>query len=233
MNAHELLESVRNTALDTTSLRQAVIDAEGIRFDERDITALSQRLGEFIEANRFSTDPELCVAVGSAIRKYVATMPFRDLASVANIFRASDSRRIGRDVELELSKMIARKLTVNRPAADGDFPEIADWLMELCARYLNPPLLKEEKCGAIALNACIALVLTSSRHIPSLVNRFRSLDDRWFIRVLVRRLKGIEAESTTHRIGAVQTLTEIINATPIPENPRDCTSGNLRDRDFE
>jgi hypothetical protein len=170
--------------------RQLVIECEFTAFDESQIPELNERMRDFIERNRDSDDPRDLVAVGSAIRKYVATMHADALPSLALLLQPGRAP-VPLDVELEVSKMVVRKLTANPREKDDPAPELADRLMEMVCTYLDDRQLPREKYGAVTLNAVLALALLRSRHLPEVRQRLQSIEARWFTELLARRLRAV------------------------------------------
>ena len=185
----ELLDQLRATTLGEEQRRRAVTECEFTEFDDVSIPELNHILREYIEAHRDSNDRRDLAAVGSAIRKYVATMHRDDLMSVAVLLDAGHRAPVPIDVELEVAKMVVRKLTANLPSSDDSAPELADRLMDVAEAYLSPRLLSREKYGAVALNSVLALLLLRSRHTPELLERVRSIKVIWFTQLLGRRLQ--------------------------------------------
>ena len=81
-------------------------------------------LKRFIEEYRESDDPADLVAVGSAIRNYVATAPVGDaLEAAASLLKEQGELEIPIELEVEVTKMLVRKLTANPPAKrDSSIP---------------------------------------------------------------------------------------------------------------
>ena len=91
------------------------------------------------------------------------------------------------ELELEVCKMVVRKLTSNPPAARDQYPELALRLEELVDTYARSRLLAREKHGAVALNAILGLVLTRSGDDSAVIDRVRALGVGWFQTLLGRR----------------------------------------------
>jgi hypothetical protein len=84
----ELLQRLQSATTGDPERRKLVIEAEAMKFEPAQVAELNALLRTFIEECRDSDDPQDIVAVGSAIRKYVATMPLDDLPGVAALLDA-------------------------------------------------------------------------------------------------------------------------------------------------
>jgi len=174
--------------------RRLIIEAEVIDFSAGQSAALNAILRDFIEQFRDSNDPEDLVAVGSAVRKYVSTMSAEDLRSVAILLDAEHKAPIPLRIELELVKMVVRKLTANPPVNSDSCPELAERLADIAHAYLNARLLSREKYGAVTLNAVIGLLLLRSPAVGNVVEVLVRLDVPWFKQLLLRRLHRLREE---------------------------------------
>jgi hypothetical protein len=175
--------------------RRLIIEAEALDFEPHQLERLAVALSGFISGYRGSNDPADLVAVGAAIRKYIATMKVDEvLPCAAQFLEAGPRGSVPPEVELELTKMVVRKLTANPPGEEDFLPELADRLFEIAATYLNPRLLAREKYGAIALNAILGLILLRSRHEAGILRLVSDLQVPWFKQSLSRRAGRIQHE---------------------------------------
>jgi len=98
------------------------------------------------------------------------------------------------EIELEVAKMVVRKLSATLPEEADALPELSSQLMDLARTYLNPRLLPRPYYAATALNSVLALVLLRSAHLESLYGILRELRVSWFDQLLARRAQSIEQE---------------------------------------
>lgn len=192
-----VLERLNNSSLRHEERRQLIIDAESLCFTAEEITTLARILREFIEACRDSNDPYDVIAVGSAIRKLIATMAVDDLSSVALLLETGHRSQLPVDLELEVVKMVVRKLQVHSAQVSDATAQLAARLAELAEAYLNERLVTREKYGAIALNAVLALALLESSRLDGVIERIRSLRTNWFRQLVQRRARGLRDEIQT------------------------------------
>src|SRR5208337_1461194 len=175
--------------------RKLILESEVLPFRGRHAAELTPLLKRFIEEYRESDDPADLVAVGSAIRNYVATAPVHDaLEASASLLKAEGELEIPIELEVEVTKMVVRKLTANPPEQRDQYPELALQLEELVDVYARPRFLPREKYGAVALNAILGLVLSRSGRDAAVVERMRTLDIAWFQQLLARRAARLRTD---------------------------------------
>ena len=220
-----VVESLRRFDLGHDERRKLILEAEALPFRGQQAAEIAPLLWQFIEDYRGSNVSADLVAVASAIRNYVATAPAdQAFRAAASLLKAEGRLPLPIDLELEIARMVVRKLTANPPAGQDQYPELARSLAELANTYLNPRLLAREKHGAVALNAVLAIVLTDDPRADQVIERARQLDVAWFQQLLGRcaaRLctdlgaRGQDAKLTeiTRRL---EQLSELDIAIPVP-----------------
>ncbi len=190
LTSRGLLQRLQDATTGDARRRRLVIEAEAMTFEPGQVGELNSLLRTFIEEYRDSDDPQDIVAVGSAIRKYVAAMPLADLPGVAALLDAGHKAQAPLSVELEICKMVFRKLLANPPGDKQEFPEL-DWcLTDVVRVYANDRLLSREKYGATALNAVLALVLLNGDRIASVAQQLRALKAGWFRELAARQARN-------------------------------------------
>lgn len=215
-----VLRSLGDCRLDPVQRRRLVIEAEALDLTIDQAAMLTPLLQQFIDDHRDSNDPADLVAVGSAIRTFIAiATPDDAFAYAASLLKAGGRSPLPIELELELAKMVVRKLTARTPETDDPFPELADRLRELVETYLNPRLLGREKHGAVALNAVLGLLLARSRHVPKIIGKVRGLGVPWFEQQVARRAERLKAEiegrDSTARFGEItRSLADLSVALP-------------------
>lgn len=170
-------------------LRSWIVEAEAYPFEQTQLTTLRPILKRFIESLRDSSVRLDQIAVGSAIRKYVATMPPSEFASAYFLLDPGPTTSLPLVLELEVTKMIVRKLTALPELPDA--PDLAERLSELSRAYLNDRLLPREKYGATALNALLGLALLRSDRLNDALGILPTLRSRWFLDHLTHRSRAI------------------------------------------
>ena len=190
-----VIESLQRPDLGREERRKLILESEVLPFRGQQAAALIPFLRQFIDDYRESNVPADLVAVGSAIRNYVATAPTDDaFAAAASLLKADGRLPIPIALEVEMAKMVVRKLTANPPAERDQYPELASRLEELIDAYAKPRFLAREKHGAVALNAILGLVLTRSGADTEVVERMVTLGVPWFQQLLGRRPARLRSE---------------------------------------
>jgi hypothetical protein len=189
-----ILHGLKSSTTSREEKRRLVLEAEMTDFDPSSAPELSLLLWSFIEENRDSKDPDDLVAVGAAIRKYVADLESDEIGAAAMLLDAGHSASVPVAVELEVAKMLVQRLTRLPPEHPDSEPELADLLMELARTYLNARLLPRERYGAVALNSVLALLLLRSRHTAELFEILAGLRVSWFRDLLGRRARRLQAD---------------------------------------
>lgn len=192
--AERVLQLLRSNETPEAKLRQAVLQAEVLEFNDRDRVELCEHLRTYILRHRNSNVAQDLVAVASAIRKLVACMPAGELGLLNELLTPTPRMGIPLEIELEVAKTVVRKLTWHPPLHDDSEQDLAARLMDVAESYLNPRLLTREKYGATALNAVLALLLLRSRHVPCVISRVRDLAANWFSQSACRRVERLQQQ---------------------------------------
>jgi hypothetical protein len=190
-----VVTSLQRHELEPEERRTLILESEVLPFRGLQAVALAPLLRRFIEKYRELDDPADLVAVGSAIRNYVATAPVGDaIEAAASLLKEEGELEIPIELEVEVTKMVVRKLTANPPEQRDQYSELALRLEELVDVYARPRLLPREKYGAVALNAILGLVLSRSGRDADVVERIRTLDVPWFQELLARRAARLRTD---------------------------------------
>jgi len=210
-----VLRRLQEPGLDDSERGKLIIEAETLDFPEDLSASLTMLLRRFIDDRRKSHVPSDLVAVASAIRKFVATAGTEEAFDyAATSLRACSHSPLPIELELEVTKMVVRKLTANPPASNESLPDLAAQLGELSETYLNPRHLAREKHGAVALNAVLGLVLARDRVANDVIGRVHGLEVAWFQQLVGRRASELKTELEQRGSGAryrelLQTLDEL------------------------
>lgn len=217
LSPDDVLAKLKSGDLSHEEHRRLIIDAEVLDFGVHQVTEVSDVLSAFIDRYRCSNDPQDFTSVASAIRKFVGIMDRANLGSIDFLLESGNEGVVLLEIELEVAKMVVRKLTANPPERLDPEPELADRLMELLRSYGNSRLLAREKYGAVVLNGILALVLLGSKHMDELLIILRKLPVSWFKQTLARRtrrvMNDIAVRLSQERCGlVVQRLASLISA---------------------
>lgn len=179
---------------DVVQYRQLIIESEAASFSTDGARELRSFLVAFVAKYRHSTNEDDQIAVGSAIRKYIATIPVEELASVLDLL---GNKPVLIDVELEVVKMVVRKLTA-RPLENTDaMSDLSIRLYEIADAYLNGQFIERKKFGTVALNCVIAIILLGHQFSNEIQQRIVALESIWFKDAVRRRCRAICDELLT------------------------------------
>lgn len=190
----ELLDKLTDAPVPDSERRDLILQAEVATFENGQIEDLNQLLYRFILEKRNSNGVNDLIAVGSAIRKLAAIIRIEDLNLVGEILSPEHRTPIPLEIELEVAKVVARKLAQAPPVADDTEPELSARLMELVRTYLNPRLLSRQLYGATALNAILALLLLRAHQTQEVVTMLVELPSTWFAELVARRASRLRAQ---------------------------------------
>lgn len=191
LQPEEVIALLGNPNLDLNERRRLILSAEDLDFTAEQERELLPLLRDFIEKFRDSNEREDLIAVGSAIRNYVALMDVSRIGTLASLLEPGHRAVIPQEIELEIVKIVARKFAANPPAAPAPEPELATRLMELAEAYLNPRVLPRGRFSAIALLALQGLAGMRSPQLEPLLTAAGDLPFPWFHRQLKRLLNQL------------------------------------------
>jgi hypothetical protein len=187
LTAQLIIQRLRDESLPLLDRRKTIAIAEVHAVDASESAELKPLLRTYVERFRDSKDPADLVAVGSAVRKYVALLDEDEIASIGFLLEAGHRAAVSPEIELEVAKMVLRKLSATLPEQADPYPELGERLMELARTYLNARLLPRPHLGATALNSVLGLVLLRSRYLAEVYGILSKLRLEWFKQQLARR----------------------------------------------
>ncbi len=189
-----VFEQLQNTNVSHSDRRQLIIEAEGLDFDFEQRVALAPLLFEFIKQYRNSGDEVDSIAVGSAIREYVAVIPVQKIGTLVELLEAEQAIGLPLEVENEIVKMIARKFTVHPPIVENPEPALAELLLSLVKSYANPRVLPRVEFASITLNALHGLVAMRAPGVRELILGVHVLSISWFNDILESQILSLAEE---------------------------------------
>lgn len=169
----------------------AVLSAEVVAFSPEETADVCRVLWDFVTQYRDSNSADNLIAVASAIRKLVAYLPGEELGRLAQLLESGHRTPVPLEIELEVTKTIVRKLSMQPPVSGDPEPHLATCLLEVARTYLNPRLIAREMHGATALNAVLALLLLRSPHAEEVIELVQNTQADWFIQLSTRRAKRL------------------------------------------
>lgn len=176
---------------DDARKRELIINAEAFTFDGNARIELISILRDYIDQNRDSNDQDVLLAVGSAIRKYVAMIDMSDIDSLASILESGHRASTSIEIELEVAKMAFRKFVANPPRELNTHSALADQLADLARVYLNPRVFPKGRCSAVAMLATQASLVMISSHCEQIIAEVKNSPYQWFREQLRRRMDSV------------------------------------------
>ncbi len=206
-SSEELLHRLQDRSLGHQDQLGLIIEAEVVDFGPTQLGRLNAALRASSPITARATARTISWQLARRFGKCVATLQADEaLAYAAHLLEAGSRTPVPLEVELELVKMIVRKLTANPPEPNDSLPELGDRLREIAKTYLNPRLLAREKYGTIALNATLGLILLRSRHVAEVLQIVSELKVPWFRQLLARRVMRLRHELKESSFESVEGL---------------------------
>jgi hypothetical protein len=198
-SAAEVLASLAASDVTAAERRRMILAAEVLRFDASQAEALKPLLRRHIDRHYMSEQGDERVTVASAVRKFIALLSVAELPAVVDLLRAE--RKAPPAFEMEVAKMVTRKLTATLPENTTALQPLGDELLDLATGYATPRMLPKRYCGAVVLDSMLSLALLRSPHLPSLTTSLRSIRTNWFRATVARQAQALRAE-LARRFGA-------------------------------
>lgn len=185
-----VLQELCDLSITDSRRRELVIQAELLRFGEAQKPELLSVLRDFIGTWRCSDNLDDLVAVGSAIRKYMANIETSNIGTIATLLAASHAGTVPLELKLEIVKMIFRSFEADPPGEPDPEPQLAECVYGLARAYLNPNVLPDGKNATVAMYAVQALVAMRSQRASEALATVSKLPQeyQWFREQLGRRL---------------------------------------------
>ncbi len=188
----EVLAELQTPGLSATRRRQLICLAEVLRFEPAQAVILRLLLRQYVDQYHDPRDKDEEVVVASAIRKFVSSLPVTDLLECQDWLKIE--RKMPAPLEMEVVKMITRKLTATLPQDVGYLGPIGDLLIDLVRSYLNPRVLSKRFFGATVLDASLSLALLRSPHLTEVANLLRVVRSDVMRFVIARQTKQMSTE---------------------------------------
>lgn len=176
--ADQLLRLLTNAGANPSSSLLCMVELA--RFEPSQHQVLLPLLWQYILDHRNSNDRSELLAVGAAIRKYIAIMPMDRMGELAVLLESGHRSPIPIEVEIEVAKMILRNFEVYPPVVADPHPELAERLWEMVQAYINPRVLLREKHAAATSLAIEAIVSMRSSLAEQAWQAAVACPYRWF-----------------------------------------------------
>lgn len=175
-----------------------ICDAETLQFDRDQRSRLSALLWDYIRTNRDSRKTDALVAVGSAIRKYVAMLNVERIGEIAELLDAGHRAQLPLHLELEVVKMIYRKFEANPPTQPDGQRILAERLLEMAEGYATRRQILRDYHASIAALSIEAIVAMRSERAGDALKLASKREKS------VRSSSGIEGNMNPAESGAVK-----------------------------
>ena len=186
-------------------------EVELTRFVPSQHEALLPLLWQYILDRRNSNDRDELVAVGSAIRKYIAIMPMDRMGELAVLLESGNRSPLPIELEIEVAKMVYRNFEVHPPVDANPQPELAQRLWEMVQAYTNPRILLRDKHSAAASLAIEAIVSMRSPLAEQAWQAAISCPYRWFAELVSDDLDDLHERWSINHPDAAAWLGELRN----------------------
>ena len=207
LTAEQLLRQLTNAGANPPSSLLCAVELT--RFEPSQHAILLPLLWQYILAHRNSNDRGELVAVGAAIRKYIAIMPMDRMGELAVLIESGHRSPLAIELEIEVAKMIYRNFEVHPPAVEDPQPELAQRLWEMVQAYVNPRILLRDKHSAAA---SLAIEAVASMRSPLAVQAWRAAAQspyRWFAELVSDDLDDLHVRWSSTNPDAAAWLVEL------------------------
>jgi len=188
-----------------------ICDAEIYQFTFQQRTILLPILWRYILDHRDSDNHEEAVAVGSAIRKFIAMMDVGQIGDVAILLERGHRTTLSLDIELEVAKMVFRKFEANPPKAMDFQSYLAQQLLEIAQAYMNPRVLPHDKHATVAALAIQALVAMRSQSAETALQAAMSSPHVWFAEMVSDGVAALRERWTARNAQASDWCSDLLN----------------------
>ena len=175
-----------------------IYEIELTSFNEKEKVIVSNCLWNYILENRFTKDDDETVAVGSAIRKYVAIMPIEKINSLEELLD-DDEQLLSDLIRIELIKSICRFFEVYVPQKIDQFSNLSKYLDEIITEYSyygKVHLIPNYEHCTVALLSIEGIMLMKSnvyaKNVIDSLQQINKIDYKWFISLVYSRVIDIQ-----------------------------------------
>jgi hypothetical protein len=192
VTAVDTLSELKQAWISPTRRRRLILCLEELELEPHCYAVGMELLKSYIRAFRDTADPSERTAVASAVRTYVSELPPDQLGELVQFLdHRSSVPHVA--IELEIAKMIVRKLIAcPRPTADSE-PSLSALLLEMIKTYMVPRQIKRKWYAATCIQAAVALFLLRSPECAKSIELVRQADS-WVREMIIDELDNCEAE---------------------------------------
>ena len=187
---------------------ELICELELTQFGKSQSNLVLPVLWKYIIEHRNSQNHAETVAVGSAIRKYVAMVPIGELGKLTEILASGDRVLMPPEIELEIAKMVYRKYEVSPPPLNVQ-PDLAERLWSIASIYVVPRMLLRDNYSSVASLAIEALVAMRSRHALEAWRTAQSCPHKWFGEIVSDHLLELRSKWSSRSAEATTWLDDL------------------------
>jgi len=199
------------TAAGAKTPSSLLCQVELARFNPFQREAVLPLLWQYILDHRNSNDCDELVAVGAAIRKYIAIMPMGQMGELTDLLETGHRSPLPVDLEIEVAKMVYRNFEVYPPDLPDPHPELAKRLWEMVQAYINPRILLRDKHSAATSLAIEAIVSMRSPLAEQACQAANACPYRWFAELVSDDLDDLYERWSSKSPDAAAWLRELQN----------------------
>lgn len=188
-----------------------ICTVELTRFDPSERQALLPLLWQYILDHRNSNNRDELIAVGAAVRKYIAIMPIDRMGELAILLESGHKSPLSIELEIEVAKMIYRNFEAHPPAFADPQPELAQRLWEMVQAYINPRILLRDKHSAATSLAIEAIVSMWSPLAEQAMHAAVACPYHWFAELVSDDLNDLHETWSGKNPDAASWLAELRN----------------------
>jgi len=203
----DLLSRVKDAGSNPTI--EDICEVEITRFNREQLAIIRPVLWQYFLTHRNSNNPEDLIAVASAIRKYIATMPMSEISDLADLLDPTQRFPLSLDLELEIVKMIYRCFEAIPPVSTNANPLLSARLWEIAKDYSSPRMLLRDKYSAVASLAIESLVAMQSEYATSAWQLATASPHQWFAEMVSDDLATLRETWLEHGDKAVAWLDQL------------------------
>ncbi len=182
------------------------------RFHPSQRPVLLPLLWKYVVDHRDSNNRDELVAVGAAVRKYIAIMPMDRMGELTALLETGHRSPLPIELEIEVAKMVYRNFETHPPDVADPQPELARRFWEMVQAYINPRILLRDKHSAATSLAIEAIVSMRSPLARQAWQAAVACPYRWFAELVSDDLEELQERWSGKNSEAAAWLRELRNS---------------------
>lgn len=177
-SANEALELLRSSSSDVSP--ELIKAIEFFRFGNNQQSEVADFLKSFIATHRNSNNHNIQVAVGSAIRKFMAIAPMSEMNNLDFLLSHTNRSPLPINLEIETLKMIGRNFETFPPHSLDENQRLAEAIFERGIAYSNQHIILRDNFSAAASLAFLGVISLRSSLAEEAIEYISTLPFAWF-----------------------------------------------------